>query len=88
MTGSWLAPAHVRSWNAPDLILRPVSIRSSVRVNDELDAVIEDPALGVAAEAMFMEDLQQSRELRAPNRLFITGERRLETGDGAGTKRL
>lgn len=37
----------------------------SVSINYELDAVIEDSALGAAAEAMFMEDLQRSRELRA-----------------------
>ena len=54
----------------------------SVSINYELDAVIEDPALGVAAEAMFMEDLQKSRELRPAKRLFLTGtgDRRLETG--------
>jgi cardiolipin synthase len=32
--------------------------------NYELDAVIEDRALGAQAEAMFLEDLKQSRELR------------------------
>jgi cardiolipin synthase len=42
-----------------------------VAINYELDAVIEDSALGAAAEAMFMEDLQKSRELTA---------RRQETG--------
>jgi cardiolipin synthase len=36
----------------------------SVSINYELDAVIEDPALGSAAEAMFLEDLQRSKELR------------------------
>ena len=36
----------------------------SVSINYELDAVIEDTALGAAAEAMFLEDLQQSKELR------------------------
>ena len=40
-----------------------------VAINFELDAVIEDPALGAVAEAMFMEDRQQSRELYAPTRL-------------------
>ncbi|HEX6941710.1 MAG TPA: phosphatidylserine/phosphatidylglycerophosphate/cardiolipin synthase family protein [Gemmatimonadaceae bacterium] len=42
----------------------------SVSINYELDAVIEDPALGVAAEAMFIEDLQRSRELRPPARFL------------------
>jgi cardiolipin synthase len=41
----------------------------SVSVNYELDAVIEDSTLGAAAEAMFLEDLQQSKELR-PARLL------------------
>ena len=36
----------------------------SVSINYELDAVIEDAALGTAAEAMFLEDLQKSKELR------------------------
>jgi cardiolipin synthase len=40
-----------------------------VALNYELDAVIEDSALGAAAEAMFLEDLQQSRELRPVGRL-------------------
>jgi cardiolipin synthase A/B len=35
-----------------------------VAINYELDAVIEDPALGAVAESMFLEDLQRSRELR------------------------
>ncbi len=35
-----------------------------VAINYELDAVIEDAALGAAAESMFLEDLQHSRELR------------------------
>ncbi|MCC6317123.1 MAG: phosphatidylserine/phosphatidylglycerophosphate/cardiolipin synthase family protein [Gemmatimonadaceae bacterium] len=34
-----------------------------VAINYELDAVIEDPTLGQQAEAMFLEDLEQSREL-------------------------
>jgi cardiolipin synthase len=41
----------------------------SVSVNYELDAVIEDSTLGAAGEAMFLEDLQQSKELR-PARLL------------------
>jgi len=41
-----------------------------VAINYELDAVIEDPALGVVAESMFLEDLQRSRELR-PARRFL-----------------
>ena len=36
----------------------------SVSVNYELDAVVEDSTLGSAAEAMFLEDLQKSKELR------------------------
>ena len=40
-----------------------------VAINYELDAVIEDAALGAAAEAMFIEDLQKSRELRPLGRL-------------------
>lgn len=35
-----------------------------VAVNYELDAVIEDQAIGAQAEAMFLEDLTRSRELR------------------------
>jgi cardiolipin synthase A/B len=38
-----------------------------VAINFELDAVIEDRALGAEAEAMFLSDLDQSREItRAP----------------------
>ena len=38
-----------------------------VSINFELDAVIEDPALGAEAEAMFLADLESSREItRAP----------------------
>jgi cardiolipin synthase A/B len=44
----------------------------SVSINYELDAVIEDAALGSAAESMFMEDLQKSRELRVARRVFGT----------------
>lgn len=35
-----------------------------IAINYELDAVIEDPYVGAAAEATFLEDLAQSRELR------------------------
>lgn len=35
-----------------------------VAINFELDAVIEDSAIGAEAEEMFLEDLEQSRELR------------------------
>lgn len=45
----------------------------SVSINYELDAVIEDAALGSAAESMFMEDLQKSRELRPTKRVFASG---------------
>jgi cardiolipin synthase len=41
-----------------------------VSINYELDAVIEDAALGAAAESMFMEDLQQSRELPVKSKLL------------------
>lgn len=34
-----------------------------VAINYELDAVIEDPALGREAEAMFLEDVERSREI-------------------------
>ena len=34
-----------------------------VAINFELDAVIEDPAIGAEAEAMFLEDLDQSHEI-------------------------
>ena len=47
-----------------------------IAINYELDAVIEDPALGAAAEAMFMEDLQQSRELRPARGFLRPGTRR------------
>jgi cardiolipin synthase len=45
----------------------------SVSINYELDAVIEDSALGAAAEAMFLEDLHKSRELRPAMRVFGAG---------------
>ena len=35
-----------------------------IAINYEIDAVIEDAALGAVAESMFVEDLQHSRELR------------------------
>jgi cardiolipin synthase A/B len=34
-----------------------------VSINYELDAVIEDPTLGAEAEAMFLADLEQSKEV-------------------------
>jgi cardiolipin synthase len=36
-----------------------------IAINYELDAVIEDATLGANAEAMFLEDLEQSREIGA-----------------------
>jgi cardiolipin synthase len=40
-----------------------------VAINFELDAYIEDPVVGAAAEALFLGDLEQSREVRrAPRR--------------------
>jgi cardiolipin synthase len=39
-----------------------------VAINYELDAVIEDPTLGAEAEAMFLEDLEHSREITMQNR--------------------
>jgi cardiolipin synthase len=39
-----------------------------VSVNFELDAVIEDPRLGGEAEAMFLADLEQSKEVRLRER--------------------
>jgi cardiolipin synthase len=57
----------------------------SVSINYELDAVIEDAALGAAAQAMFIEDLQQSRELAAPTRVFaLGGNRKQEAGSRDG----
>ncbi|MEP6998882.1 MAG: phosphatidylserine/phosphatidylglycerophosphate/cardiolipin synthase family protein [bacterium] len=41
-----------------------------VAINYELDAVIEDAALGAKAEAMFLEDLAQSREITMRSRLL------------------
>jgi cardiolipin synthase A/B len=37
-----------------------------VAINYELDAVIEDPRVGAEAEAMFLADLERSREIREP----------------------
>ena len=34
-----------------------------IAINFELDAVIEDRVLGAQAEAMFLEDLEQSKEI-------------------------
>lgn len=57
-----------------------------IAINYELDAVIEDSALGAAAEAMFLEDLQQSRELRAASGFLrpavqATDNRHLASGE-------
>jgi cardiolipin synthase len=41
-----------------------------VAINYELDAVIEDAALGAKAEAMFLEDLAQSREITMRSRVL------------------
>jgi cardiolipin synthase len=49
--------------------------------NYELDAVIEDRALGAQAEAMFLEDLKQSRELRVRSDGEV-GPREVITGEG------
>ncbi len=56
----------------------------SVSINYELDAVIEDAALGAAAESMFMEDLQQSRELRAASRLLGRSTGPVEAAERVG----
>jgi len=37
-----------------------------VAINYELDALIDSPELGKAAEAMFLHDLEQSTEIRLP----------------------
>ena len=39
-----------------------------VAINYELDAVIEDSTLGAQAEAMFLDDLEYSREITMQNR--------------------
>ena len=41
-----------------------------VAINYELDAVIEDPRLGARAEAMFLEDLEHSREITMTSRVL------------------
>ncbi|HKH92126.1 MAG TPA: phosphatidylserine/phosphatidylglycerophosphate/cardiolipin synthase family protein [Gemmatimonadaceae bacterium] len=40
-----------------------------VAINYELDAVIEDPALGAKAEAMFLADLERSKEITMRSRV-------------------
>jgi cardiolipin synthase A/B len=40
-----------------------------VAINYELDAVIEDPALGAQAEAMFLADLERSKEITMRSRV-------------------
>jgi cardiolipin synthase len=40
-----------------------------VAINYELDAVIEDPALGAQAEAMFLADLEKSKEITMRSRV-------------------
>ena len=57
-----------------------------VSINFELDAVIEDAALGAAAESMFMEDLQRSRELRASSRSFGSGDVSRSRVEGRGPR--
>lgn len=49
-----------------------------VAINYELDAIIEDATIGAEAEAMFLEDLDRSREIR----WWRSGDGRRETGDG------
>jgi cardiolipin synthase len=39
-----------------------------VAINFELDAIVEDPRVGAAAEAMFENDLSRSREIRLRGR--------------------
>lgn len=39
-----------------------------VAINYELDAIVEDPRVGAAAETMFENDLSRSREIRLPGR--------------------
>jgi cardiolipin synthase len=39
-----------------------------VAINFELDAVIEDPAIGAQAEAMFLDDLDHSKEITVKSR--------------------
>jgi phosphatidylserine/phosphatidylglycerophosphate/cardiolipin synthase-like enzyme len=40
-----------------------------VAINYELDAVIEDPNLGAQAEAMFLGDLERSKEITMRSRV-------------------
>ena len=47
-----------------------------VAINYELDAVIEDAALGREAEAMFLEDLERSRELFVRRQHVVAGPTR------------
>ena len=47
-----------------------------VAINYELDAFIEDAALGRASEEMFLEDLERSRELFIRHRHVVTGPTR------------
>jgi len=42
-----------------------------VAINYELDAVIEDAALGAQAEAMFLADLERSREITMRSRIIV-----------------
>ena len=56
----------------------------SVSINFELDAVIEDAALGAAAESMFIEDLQKSRELRPGPGLLGRSTGALEAAERVG----
>jgi phosphatidylserine/phosphatidylglycerophosphate/cardiolipin synthase-like enzyme len=47
-----------------------------VAINYELDAVIEDATLGKAAEEMFLQDLERSRELFVRRRQVVAGPTR------------
>jgi cardiolipin synthase len=42
-----------------------------VSINYELDAVVEDSALGAEAESMFLADLEESKEILMPNRRAV-----------------
>jgi cardiolipin synthase len=42
-----------------------------VAINYELDAVVEDPTIGAKAEAMFLDDLEHSREITMHNRKLL-----------------
>jgi cardiolipin synthase len=39
-----------------------------IAINYELDAIVEDPRVGAAAEAMFEKDLSRSKEIRLRGR--------------------